>query len=119
MEEYKEKKNERLYIYNEKKKERKEIKEEEKKHRVRFCSTKPRRQTERIIFCCRRYVAGPIFSLSFHPPAILSFISLCVCVCYVSRSVWFFMCHACTYFGFFSSSSLSMLWFISREDQER
>ena len=85
---------------------------------VRFCVVlHQKRRTERIIFCCRRYVAGPIFSLSFHPPAAPWCISWSLCVRVLSHGLilhvprmhifWFFL------------FVLSVLWLISREDEER
>ena len=74
---------------------------------VRLRGTTLSERTERIIFCCRRYVSNPVFFLSPHPTAIPRvFIYV-----YGRLTRCLLVCHACTYFDFSSSSSSSFFSF--------
>ena len=113
-------------IYNEKKRSRsRRIRIRIRKETVCVCVCVPlwyipKRRTERIIFCCRCYIDGPVFSLSFHPSAVLLCIYIYICVC---LTLWFFVRHTCTYFHFFFLRFFHLffgvLWIISRRNEER
>jgi hypothetical protein len=90
---------------------------------ARLCSTIPKRRTERIIFCCRCYVDGPVFlCLSIRPLFYCVYIFVCVPHALILR-----VPHTCTYFHFFLAlfffsffySLFDILWIISRQNEER
>lgn len=73
-------------LHTNKKKKQEEIKEKrirkETSSVCAFCGTIPKRRTERIIFCCRRYRAGPIFFFCLSIRPLFFCVYICECVSY-------------------------------------
>lgn len=76
-----------------------------------FCSATPKRRTERIIFCCRPYVASPIFF------SIIASVCYSLVYIFVSHGLLLHVPHMHIFSFFFPLSSVFES--ISRENEER